>query len=63
MQEINKITGKDYKPFNYYGAPDAEYVIVAMDRSATASMKWWITLPKKVNGRFGKGAFIQTFLS
>jgi pyruvate-ferredoxin/flavodoxin oxidoreductase len=30
MQEINKLTGRDYKPFNYYGAEDAEYVIVAM---------------------------------
>ncbi|HBN84158.1 MAG TPA: pyruvate:ferredoxin (flavodoxin) oxidoreductase, partial [Clostridiales bacterium] len=30
MQEINKITGRNYKPFDYYGAPDAEYVIVAM---------------------------------
>lgn len=30
MDEINKITGRNYKPFNYYGAPDAEKVIVAM---------------------------------
>ncbi len=30
MQEIKKITGREYHPFNYYGAPDAEYVIVAM---------------------------------
>ncbi|HHV38627.1 MAG TPA: pyruvate:ferredoxin (flavodoxin) oxidoreductase [Tepidimicrobium sp.] len=30
MQEINKITGRDYKPFNYYGHPEAERVIVAM---------------------------------
>lgn len=30
MGEINKITGRNYKPYNYYGAPDAEYVIVAM---------------------------------
>ena len=30
MDEINKITGKDYKPFNYYGDENAEYVIVAM---------------------------------
>ena len=30
MEEINKLTGKDYKPFNYYGAPDATDVIVAM---------------------------------
>ncbi|MBQ3297526.1 MAG: pyruvate:ferredoxin (flavodoxin) oxidoreductase [Bacilli bacterium] len=30
MKEINKITGKDYKPFNYYGSPEATKVIVAM---------------------------------
>lgn len=30
MNEISKITGRDYKPFNYYGAPDAERVIVVM---------------------------------
>lgn len=30
MQEIKKITGREYHPFNYYGATDAEYVIVAM---------------------------------
>ena len=30
MQEINKITGRDYKPFNYYGNANAKYVIVAM---------------------------------
>ena len=30
MNEINKITGREYKPFNYYGAPDAERIIVAM---------------------------------
>ena len=30
MQEINKITGEDYKPFNYYGSKNATKVIVAM---------------------------------
>ena len=30
MKEINKITGKSYKPFNYYGSPNATKVIVAM---------------------------------
>ncbi|MDR7855821.1 pyruvate:ferredoxin (flavodoxin) oxidoreductase [Tissierella sp.] len=30
MGEINKITGREYKPFNYYGHPEAERVIVAM---------------------------------
>ena len=30
MTEITKITGREYKPFNYYGAPDATKVIIAM---------------------------------
>jgi pyruvate-ferredoxin/flavodoxin oxidoreductase len=30
MDEINKITGRDYKPFTYYGDPNAENIIVAM---------------------------------
>ena len=30
MQQINAVTGEDYHIFNYYGAPDAERVIVAM---------------------------------
>ena len=30
MMKINELTGKDYKPFNYYGAQDATNVIVAM---------------------------------
>ena len=30
MKEINKITGRDYKPFNYYGDPEAENILIAM---------------------------------
>ncbi|PRR79374.1 Pyruvate-flavodoxin oxidoreductase [Clostridium liquoris] len=30
MNEINNLTGRDYKLFNYYGAPDAERIIIAM---------------------------------
>ena len=30
MAKISDITGRTYKPFTYYGAPDAENVIVAM---------------------------------
>jgi pyruvate-ferredoxin/flavodoxin oxidoreductase len=30
MNDINKITGRDYKPFTYYGDPNAENIIVAM---------------------------------
>ena len=30
MMKINKITGADFKPFNYYGANDADSIIIAM---------------------------------
>ncbi len=30
MDEINKLCGTEYKLFNYYGAPDAEQVIIGM---------------------------------
>ena len=30
MAEISKVTGRDYKPFTYYGAEDATNIIVAM---------------------------------
>ncbi len=30
MKQINAMAGRNYRPFNYYGAQDAEYVIVAM---------------------------------
>lgn len=30
MQEIKKLTGREYHPFDYYGSPDAEHIIVAM---------------------------------
>lgn len=34
MNKINALTGCDYKPFNYYGAPDADRVIVVMGSSS-----------------------------
>lgn len=30
MEQISKLTGRSYKPFDYYGAPDAEDIIVSM---------------------------------
>ena len=30
MEKISMLTGRDYKPFTYYGAPDAENIIIAM---------------------------------
>ncbi|MFW6120542.1 MAG: pyruvate:ferredoxin (flavodoxin) oxidoreductase [Petrotogales bacterium] len=30
MQQISELTGREYRPFNYYGDPEAEHVIAAM---------------------------------
>ncbi len=30
MQQLSKLTGREYHPFTYYGAPDAENIILAM---------------------------------
>ena len=38
MKEISKITGREYKPFVYYGAEDAENIIIAMG-SVTETIK------------------------
>ena len=38
MDEISKITGREYKPFTYYGDPEAENIIVAMG-SATETIR------------------------
>ncbi len=38
MQEINKITGREYHPFTYYGAPNAENIVMAMG-SVTETIK------------------------
>lgn len=38
MKSISEITGREYKPFTYYGAPDAENIVVAMG-SVTETIK------------------------
>ena len=39
MDKISEITGRTYKPFNYVGAPDAEYVIVSMGSLSDVAKK------------------------
>ena len=36
MDEISKITGRTYRPFTYYGAPDAENIIICMGSACEA---------------------------
>ena len=58
MQEINKITGRDYHIFNYYGAPDAERVIVAMGSVSTCVEE----VVDYLNAKGEKVGFIQVHL-
>jgi pyruvate-ferredoxin/flavodoxin oxidoreductase len=38
LDKVSKLTGREYAPFTYYGANDAEYVIIAMG-SVTEALK------------------------
>ncbi len=49
MEEINKITGENYQPFNYYGSQNATKVIVAMG-SVCETIKETIDYLTKVKG-------------
>ena len=55
MDEISKLTGRDYKLFNYYGAPDAEEVIVVMC-SASEAVKETVDYLNKPGPQGGHGA-------
>ena len=58
MGKINEITGRDYHIFNYYGAPDAERVIVAMG-SVSGCIEETVDY---LNARGEKVGFIQVHL-
>jgi len=50
MQEISKVTGRNYAPFTYYGASDATDIIIAMG-SVTETIKETIDYLQKHEGR------------
>lgn len=58
MEEINQITGEDYHLFNYYGAEDAERVIVAMGSVSGAARE----TVEALNRRGEKVGYIQVHL-
>lgn len=39
MQEISKLTNREYKPFSYYGSSEARHIIVSMGSSCEAIME------------------------
>ncbi|MFV0380635.1 MAG: pyruvate:ferredoxin (flavodoxin) oxidoreductase [Breznakia sp.] len=52
MVAVSKHTGRDYAPFTYYGAPDAQHVIMAMG-SATETIKEAINALTAVGEKVG----------
>ncbi len=52
IAEINKLTGRNYGLFNYYGAEDAEYIVVAMG-SVTETIEQTIEELNKRGAKYG----------
>jgi len=52
MKELSKITGREYQPFTYYGAPDAEEIVVAMG-SVTSTIQETIDYLAKQGKKVG----------
>ena len=52
MGEISEMTGREYRPFTYYGAADAENIIVAMG-SVTETIKETIDYLAKKGRKYG----------
>lgn len=63
MHEINKITGRNYQLFNYFGAPDAEHVLIAMGSITGAKTgSCGISDSKRRKGWFPAGSPVPSFL-
>ncbi len=58
LNEINRLTGRNYGLFNYYGAPDAERVIVAMG-SVSGTMEETVDFLRSKGEKVG---FLQVHL-
>ncbi len=56
--EVNSITGRDYKLFNYYGAPDATDVVIAMG-SVSGAVREAVD---ELNRGGAKAGFVQVHL-
>jgi len=52
MREISKITGREYKPFVYYGDPEADEILIAMG-SVTETIKETIDYLRKQGRKVG----------
>ncbi|MEG2770836.1 MAG: pyruvate:ferredoxin (flavodoxin) oxidoreductase [Alistipes sp.] len=52
MTQISQITGRTYKPFTFYGAEDAEHLVIAMG-SVTETLKETVDYLNAKGGKFG----------
>ena len=52
MEKISQITGREYKPFTYYGDPEAENIIIAMG-SVTETIKECVDYLRKQGKKVG----------
>ena len=52
MGEIGEVSGRQYRPFDYYGAPDAENIIVAMG-SVTETIRETIDYLRERGRKYG----------
>ena len=52
MGEMSELTGREYRPFTYYGAPDAENIIIAMG-SVTETIKETLDYLEKKGRKYG----------
>ena len=58
LESINRITGRDYHLFNYYGAEDATDVVIAMG-SVSGTVREAVDY---INAHGGKAGFVQVHL-
>jgi pyruvate-ferredoxin/flavodoxin oxidoreductase len=59
MEEISRLTGREYKPFVYYGDPEAENIIIAMG-SVTETIEETVDYLLKKGERSALSRFIST---
>ena len=62
MDKVNAKIGTDYKLFNYYGAPDAEKIIIAMGSVNETIEETVDYLGQGREGRRSQGPPVQAFL-
>ena len=61
MDKVNAKLGTDYKLFNYYGAPDADRVIIAMGSiNDVACLLYTSIRPTRIRDTAGRSSRMQS---